>query len=146
MIKTTIINNNKKFNVNNRRIQNIAKKVLAAEKIDNTALTIMLCDDAFMRKENKKYFNKNCFTDVISFPSREDDYLGDILISTDRAFAQAPKFNNDFQSEFILYIIHGILHLLGYDDIKEKNAKVMRKKEAEYLKLTNKYNKDEVIV
>ena len=60
--------------------------------------------------------------------------LGDVVISVERAKVQARKFSHSFYEELALLIIHGVLHLIGYDDIKKKDTLIMRRKEQEILK------------
>jgi probable rRNA maturation factor len=140
----TIINKNKEFNINKKNIKQLVEIILEKELLQKTnfELSLMFCDDEEMKKKNKQYLNEDKYTDVLSFPMDDNNenllekvYLGDILVSSERAFKRAEEFNNSFQQEFILYIIHGILHLLGYDDIQEQDRKIMRKKEQEYLNI-----------
>ena len=138
-----IINETKNYKINNSAIKKIVQDILNKEKAENQDVTIKLCTDNEIKKAHKKYFNQDTVTDVISFPMNSDGYLGDILVSLDRASAVAPEFGNNFQQEFILYIIHGILHLLGYDDIDHKDKDIIKKKEQEYLGKIN-YKEGEV--
>jgi len=79
------------------------------------------------------YFGKNCSTDVISFPFLETAreagyYLGDIVISAERAKVVSKRIKRTTQSELILYVLHGVLHLLGYQDgTSEKRGVMFRK-------------------
>ncbi len=115
-------------------------------------IIITFVDDKYIRKLNKRFLDRNYVTDVIAFPMQEsfDQYrieepksskyhlksivLGDVVISVDRAKVQAKRFKYSFYEELALLIIHGTLHLLGYDDIKSKDILIMRKKEQEILK------------
>jgi len=91
-------------------------------------LTILLTDDARLRELNRDYLGIDSPTDVLSFPASETDpetgarYLGDILISIPRARAQAKAARHPLESEVQLLVVHGVLHLLGYDhaDADEK--------------------------
>jgi len=64
---------------------------------------------------------------------RDSSVLGDIAISVDRARVQAARFDSSFKKEIVLYIIHGLLHLTGYDDESGASARLMRLKEKEIL-------------
>lgn len=104
-------------------------------------MDIIFVDDKFMRQLNRRFTRKDRTTDVLSFGMREQspgpsDYpsLGDIYISLDQAARQVADYKADFKQEVALLVVHGLLHLLGYDH-KEKNEKThMRKREEMYLK------------
>lgn len=103
------------------------------EGMRDASLTILLVDDRAMRAYHKMYFGKSCSTDVISFPFLEmvretGYYLGDIVVSAQRAKAVSKRIKRTTQSELILYVLHGLLHLLGYQDgTSEKRAVMFRK-------------------
>src|SRR5512141_671466 len=84
-------------------------------------LSIILADDARLHELNLNYLGVDAPTDVLSFPASETDpetgarYLGDILISVPRAQEQADAAGHDLAGEVQLLVVHGVLHLLGYD-------------------------------
>lgn len=129
---------NKVFNTLNKNV---------ADRLSNYELTVTFVDDKYIRRLNKRFLGKDRFTDVIAFPMEEISrplvsrrklptiILGDVVISVDRAKVQAKRFRHSFDEELALLIIHGTLHLLGYDDIKTKNATLMRQKEQEILQI-----------
>jgi probable rRNA maturation factor len=92
-------------------------------------LTIVLTDDAQLHELNRQYLGVDAPTDVLSFPASESDpetgtpYLGDILISIPRAAAQAQAAGHSIEDEVQLLVVHGTLHLLGYDhaELEEKD-------------------------
>ena len=94
-------------------------------------LTLLLSNNKNIKKLNKKFRNKNKHTDILSFPFHQktkkmrEIYLGDIIISFD--YMNNPKDLNlkEFRKKTIKIFIHGFLHLLGYDHIKEKDYKQM---------------------
>lgn len=99
------------------------------------SLTIAFVSDKKMRVLNAAYRGKNKTTDVLSFPYEPDqfdedaDYLGDIVISLDQAERQAAENHLDFETEIKQLILHGILHLCGYDhetDNGEMNEKELK--------------------
>ena len=93
-------------------------------------VSITLTDDEHIQKLNKKFRGKDTATDVLSFAFRESDepeifgaeieVLGDVIISLERAKVQAQDFGHTFLREVIFLEVHGLLHLLGYDHIKEE--------------------------
>lgn len=83
---------------------------------------------------NKDYRNKDSITDVLSFPLDdvgEDGYriLGDIVLSTKKIIEQALEFNHSFDRELIYMVVHSMLHLLGYDHMKQREKIEMRSRE-----------------
>ena len=106
-------------------------------------ISILFMEDADIRQLNKEFRNVDNATDVLSFPqnSEEDPFipekivLGDIAISLDKAKRQAKEHGLAFNEEIILLLIHGILHLLGYDhEISEQEEIKMRDKTRELFK------------
>lgn len=103
-------------------------------------LTIVLSDDAQLQALNLQYLGIDAPTDVLSFPANETDpdsgeiYLGDILISYPRAQAQASASGHSLQDELQLLVVHGVLHLLGYDHSDETEQARMWSIQAEILR------------
>jgi len=100
--------------------------------------SFLFCDNSFIKKLNKRYFKRVCATDVISFPLRDDldpDYLGEVVVSVEEAVKAAKKLKCKWQDELNLYLIHGILHLAGFDDTTQAKRKRMEKKQERILKI-----------
>ncbi|MBI5123805.1 MAG: rRNA maturation RNase YbeY [Candidatus Omnitrophica bacterium] len=137
--KIKVLNLNESYSLCEDFIKKIVLFVLNfLKKPQEIDLEIIFLDDDSIRRLNKRYKRKDLPTDVLSFKidRREfgvDEFLGEILISADRAFHNAKIFESSFERELALYVIHGILHLLGYDDEKNKDRVVMRKIEQEIL-------------
>ena len=101
----------------------------------NWEITVLLVGDQEIKKLNKKFRHKNKITDVLSFSQKEGgimilpaevkNYLGDIIISYPQIKRQAKKFKQPQKKEFALILIHGLLHLLGYNDETQSGAKQM---------------------
>jgi len=111
----------RKFSQDSARVATIAKRVLKEENIGRADLGIVLVGDAFMRRMNKRFFAKNKTTDVLSFDlriprMRGASLMADIVVCADRAVIRARRLKVPLKSELARYIIHGILHLTGYDD------------------------------
>lgn len=102
-------------------------------------ITIVLTDDAQLHELNRDYLGVDAPTDVLSFPASETDpetgarYLGDILISVPRAEEQARAAGHPLESEVQLLVVHGTLHLLGYDHAEADEKTKMWKAQAEIL-------------
>jgi len=122
--------------------------VLIVEKVLNEVeVSIALVDDEYIRKLNHQYRNIDMPTDVLSFAMREavdeednidffdEELLGDVVISLERAKIQAEEYGHSFEREVGFLVVHGILHLLGYDHELDEERMVMRQKEEEVLKM-----------
>lgn len=126
--------------VRRARLQRVARKTLRAECAD-AALTIYVTDDAEIRALNRQFHATDAATDVLAFPIGMDEprpYLGDIVISYERARAQARAAHWRIADELDLLAVHGILHLLGYDDRTSRARAKMWKRQAEILRHTIK--------
>ncbi len=121
-------------------VEKTALAALAAQSAPpESELTIVLSNDVQLRDLNLRWMGINAPTDVLSFPSDENDpetgfrYLGDIIISVETAARQAARAGHTVQAEVQLLTIHGILHLLGYDHAEEKEKAEMWAAQAEIL-------------
>ena len=119
-------------------LERAALVVLAHQFVDGD-LTIVLTDDAQLHELNRDYLGIDAPTDVLSFPASETDpenarrYLGDILISVQRANEQARAAGHALAAEVQLLAVHGTLHLLGYDHAEADEKARMWKAQAEVL-------------
>lgn len=96
--------------------------------------TIILIDDSEMHSMNRTYRNIDKSTDVLTFLSDEDDYLGDIFINVDRLAQQADDYGHSLKREFCFLVAHGALHLLGYDHMNKEEETIMFNLQEEILK------------
>ena len=106
-----------------KKIMLLCNNIFDILNINNWELSIVICDDLFIRVLNKEYRNIDEPTDVLSFSQLEDDfpfncnknvYAGDIVISIDALERNSTEFKVDKNEEFIRLILHGILHISGY--------------------------------
>jgi len=114
-----------------------AKIVLEGEGVSAGKITVALFDDATIHALNKRHLNHDEPTDVLAFPYSEPTAKkveADIAVGAGVAKAAAEERGHDVQAELCLYIIHGCLHLRGYDDKTDEGAAEMRRKEAIYLR------------
>tara|TARA_B110000503_G_scaffold143675_1_gene246895 strand:+ start:7220 stop:7648 length:429 start_codon:yes stop_codon:yes gene_type:complete len=96
----------------------------------------ILCSDEYLLKINKTYLNHDTFTDIVTFNYVENDVIsGDLFISLDRVKENAITFSVDYLQELRRVIIHGVLHLIGYNDKTPREAEEIRAKEDFYLTL-----------
>lgn len=113
------------------------KKVIKIEKGKLDSLNFIFCSDAYLLEINKEYLNHNTYTDIITFDNSEDEggLNGDIFISIERVKENAIKLQTPFEEELNRVMIHGVLHLMGYNDKSNQDKKLMRKREDAYLSL-----------
>lgn len=98
--------------------------------------SLILVDLDTIHEMNRTYRNKDYPTDVLSFPADdedEEDYLGDIFICIEKVREQAASYGHSEQREFAFLLVHGLLHLQGYDHLTESEEKVMFTKQEEIL-------------
>jgi probable rRNA maturation factor len=119
-----------------------AEAVLSAARAETAELSVLLVSDQRMRALNRRYRNKDRATDVLAFPLREGRFsrfrgalLGDVVISMQTAKRQAKEFGHSLCDEIARLLVHGILHLLGYDHERNvRDAAVMERKERAILR------------
>ncbi|MEZ4357905.1 MAG: rRNA maturation RNase YbeY [Eubacteriales bacterium] len=151
------INVNKGFFKYRFIIKHSLKKTLKEENIVfRTETNVIICSNDEIRDLNKRFRGKDVSTDVLSFPANELTckfleaardgqaldfdfstkrfYLGDIAISLDKAKAQAAEYGHCLKRELAFLTIHGTLHILGYDHIKDKDEGEMRERQRKILK------------
>jgi probable rRNA maturation factor len=139
MTKIRIDNRNKRFALNGKFFERLSLEVLKIVKVPSLAeLEIVFLSDRVIRPLNKKYKSRDRSTDVLSFNIDAGELgrgkiFGEILISSDTALKNSKAFGTSFQEELALYIIHGILHLSGYEDYMAKDMARMSKKQENIL-------------
>ncbi len=99
-------------------------------------ISIIFCSDNYILDINHKYLEHDYFTDIITFDYCEGDRIsGDLFISVDSVKENSLEYGVGFFDELNRVIVHGILHLIGYDDHTDEDISMMRKKENYYLSL-----------
>jgi rRNA maturation RNase YbeY len=106
-----------------------------AEGYDLQRIDFIFCSDDFLLEINRTYLQHDDYTDIITFPMEENPILGEIYISIDRVKENAATYGISFSEELRRVMVHGILHLCGYDDHEDEDIEEMRNKEAKYLAL-----------
>lgn len=97
------------------------------------AVNLVFCEDAHIRDLNKRFRKLDKVTDVLSFTYSEPDVFGEIYIATLKAKTQAPRWKNSFYQELRRLVVHGSLHLAGFDHMRVGERKVMQAREEAYL-------------
>lgn len=116
-------------------------QVAKDEGLDNIIYNVIIVNNEKIREINREYRNVDRETDVISFALEDEKsfnrtdirVLGDIYISIDKTRSQAIEYGHSFKREFYFLVIHGFLHLLGYDHMKKDDEKIMFEKQEEVL-------------
>lgn len=118
-----------------QRLKECARTVLAGEGIQEAKVTLAFVDDATIAGLNQRFLQHEGPTDVITFPyGRGKKLEGEVVIGVEVAQREAADRGHDVHTELCLYVIHGALHLCGYDDRTRRDAAAMRTKERAYLK------------
>jgi len=117
-------------------IQLLVKNIFSEKKIKDAELSYIFCNDNFLSKLKKKFFKKPHFTDVIAFrlnSYEEKRVEGEIYISLPRAKENAKIYEEPYEKEVARLIIHGCLHLLGYQDETKNQKQIMTNLENVFL-------------
>ncbi|MEI6831181.1 MAG: rRNA maturation RNase YbeY [Candidatus Omnitrophota bacterium] len=120
------------------RIKKLISGILKGERVkESGCINICFVNNTLIKKFNIQFLKNTSSTDVLAFNlsdrKKNKILLADIMISAETAITHARKFKTTPNYELMLYVAHGILHILGYDDRNNTEAKLMRKKEAEYV-------------
>ena len=117
-----VLNRQRKLPIDCERWQAFAAKALKVAPASDGDVTVVFVSDRAMRGLNRTWRGKRGTTDVLSFPAKQDEFekseglnLGDIVISVERAARQAQENGLEFDEEVSQLILHGLLHLCGYD-------------------------------
>ena len=110
------------------------KSVILEENKELGEVNYIFCDDKYLLVKNIKYLDHNTLTDIITFNYCEGDIISsDIMISIERVMENSSIFENSFSEELNRVMIHGILHLIGYNDKTDGEKEIIRKKEDYYV-------------
>jgi len=130
--------------VDDEWLRDVVARVLAAEGASSADVGVVVTGDATVRDLNRRYRGEDAPTDVLSFAFGEDagefvlppgksTRLGDVVISLPAARRQAKQAGHSLERELALLLVHGLLHLLGYDHATDDDARVMRSRESALL-------------
>lgn len=155
MNQIDIANEQDLLDVDNDYINGVVTHVLLSEKVAAAEISIALIDDSHIHELNRTYLNHDYETDVLSFLLEESGgvptdtgeaciaadkrrgedkrIVGEVIVSTETAIRSAANYNWRPIDELTLYLVHGVLHLLGYDDLTENELEIMRLRENELL-------------
>ena len=123
-----------------RKIKKVIEKVISEEGNISGDLNFIITDDNSLKKINKEYLKHNYFTDVISFDyGSEEKISGEVYISLDAVKVNALNYNVSLKQELVRVIIHGVLHICGYEDYDKNCKKEMVRMEDYWLSVYNSF-------
>lgn len=130
-------------------LADLARKVLSGQGVGSASISIALVDDAAIHAINRRHLDHDWPTDVITFrlSDPQDDLLeAELVISAEMAVTTARAAGTDPEAELMLYMVHGLLHLCGYDDTTAANVQAMRRREDEVLRQAGFVNTFSMVV
>ncbi|MBD3676487.1 MAG: rRNA maturation RNase YbeY [Planctomycetaceae bacterium] len=150
MYEIEIADRQSQFALDTDELQRVAKQLLSAEQVKSATISLAFVDDPEIHQINRDYLNHDYPTDVISFllnerldlessaldeePRGQGQVIeGQVVVSTETAVREAENYNWSADAETVLYVIHGLLHLAGYDDLSDAERMIMRRREREIL-------------
>jgi probable rRNA maturation factor len=119
------------------RMREVVRAVLDGEGVAEAEVSLAFVDNPTIHRLNQRYLQHDEPTDVLSFPLSEPNsrkLAGELVVGVEVALAQAAERGHDAQAELALYVIHGLLHLCGYDDHEPADAAAMHERERHYLR------------
>ena len=139
-----IANRQRTRKINSRQLKKIVGELFSELKITEAELGIHFVGAKEMARVNWQFLHHEGSTDVITFDHQESEVRsqkselklnGELFICIDDAVKQAKEFGTNWQSEVVRYVVHGVLHLLGYDDLKPQLRRVMKREENRLVRL-----------
>lgn len=126
-----------KFDLKGKLLNNRWLKMVVGSEIKRLGdLSLIFCSDHYILDINLRYLQHDYYTDIITFDYCEGDTVsGDLFISIDSVRENAAFYGVSFEDELDRVMVHGVLHLLGYDDHTPEDTAVMREKENYYVKM-----------
>lgn len=136
-ITVTLQNRQKKYRLNRKKVLQWTRRILSLQRFESAEIGLVFVNDRQIREYNRTYRNRDKATDVLSFSMREGEggdlhpeFLGDVMISLETAEKEAALFGRAVPEQLLVLLIHGILHLIGYDhERSSKEARRMQRRE-----------------
>jgi len=134
-----VLDEQDEFAVDLDKIRSLCERILGDHQIMSGKVNVVLVNSETIQQYNRDFLQHDYPTDVISFPiedRRGEGYLeGEVLVCTEIAQCRAAEFGWTAEEELLLYVVHGLLHLTGYDDTTPEQRAAMQEKERSYLAL-----------
>ncbi len=136
-MQISVQNRQRKFPLEEEEVKHWMRQILLMEKAPDGEIGLVFVNNRRIRHYNRDYRQINRVTDVLAFPMREGiggdlhpNFLGDIMISLERTDSDARRYGRDYRAHLLILLIHGSLHLLGYDHTRSpKEEKRMQERE-----------------
>lgn len=136
MAKISIATPQEVVQIDRGRMRDVVRSVLTEENISDYEISLAFVDNPTIHRLNKRYLDHDEPTDVLTFPLSDPSakkLAGELVLGVEVARDQAAERGHDVQVELALYVIHGLLHLCGYDDKSPNHEKEMRRRERHHL-------------
>jgi len=144
-MKIAVRNLQKIVKINRSCLKNLVKKICNFLNLNKGYLSLVFADNEVIKELNRRYLKKNNPTDVLAFDLTDNfqpqELSAEVIISVEKAEENSKIFSTDLREELLLYIIHGLLHLSGFEDKTSLQKKEMRKKEKEIIIYLHKKEK-----
>lgn len=154
MYEIQISNNQRLLQINDSFVEDVVSKTFSAQAVVSAEIVVALVTDDAIHQVNRDHLQHDYATDVISFLYEETSIKpvqelndqqrgaglhldGEIVVSSETAIREAKEYGWAPEHELQLYIVHGLLHLCGYDDLREEEQTIMRQQERQTLKIWN---------
>jgi probable rRNA maturation factor len=142
-MRISIQNRQKRILLNLKKVRRATQRILTELGLLDAELSVLLVDDARIRDLNRRYLNRDKPTNVLAFPMREGEFstlhpnlLGDLVISVETAERQSDRFGLNEMEMVILLMVHGVLHLIGYEhEGTKKGAREMSLKQKDLFRI-----------
>lgn len=136
MIKVDVANCQSQLSVDSDRLIRATTAILKEFGPARAEISISVVDDATIQPLNRQYLQHDYPTDVLSFPLEEDAHHleGEVLVSAEMARRVASQYKWSPENELLLYVIHGVLHLVGFDDREDSKRTLMRNQEDRFMR------------
>ncbi len=124
--------------IDRRRLREVVRVVLEGEGVADYEISLAFVDNTTIHRLNLRYLQHDEPTDILTFPLSDPNakaLAGELVIGAEVALTQAAERGHDVQDELVLYVIHGLLHLCGFDDHDAEDVLAMRARERHYLQL-----------
>jgi probable rRNA maturation factor len=135
MITVAITNRQRTLPVDRRRLRRAVQRIIRDAQIAAARISLAIVDDPTIAELHRRFLDDPSPTDVLSFvlESSAETLEGEVVVSADTARACAPRYGCTAAEELLRYVVHGTLHLVGYDDTTPRKRTAMRKREDQYM-------------
>ena len=137
-IEIAVVNHQRILGVDAARLKKLVEFALRSESVERASLSLVFVDDATLHDINRRHLGHDWPTDVVTFDLADDPsegVIGELVVSAEMAKITATAAGTDPLAELALYVVHGTLHLCGYDDQTEDQIRRIRARERELLEL-----------